>query len=45
MGMLKRGYRADIAVLWGDIEATPPEALHGIRVATTICGGKVTWQQ
>jgi predicted amidohydrolase YtcJ len=44
-GMLKPGYLADIAVLSGDIETTPPEALHGIRVATTICGGRITWQQ
>ena len=44
-GRLRPGYLADIAVLSGDIEATPPDALHGIRVATTICGGRVTWQQ
>jgi predicted amidohydrolase YtcJ len=44
-GMLKPGYLADIAVLSGDIEATAPEALHAIRVATTICGGKVTYRQ
>jgi predicted amidohydrolase YtcJ len=44
-GMLKPGYLADIAVLSGDIEATAPEALHAIRVTTTICSGKITWQQ
>jgi predicted amidohydrolase YtcJ len=44
-GVLKPGYLADIAVLSGDIEATASEALHGIRVTTTICGGRVTWQQ
>jgi predicted amidohydrolase YtcJ len=43
-GMLKPGYLADIAVLSGDIEATAPEALHAIRVVTTICGGRITWQ-
>ncbi|WP_353645905.1 amidohydrolase [Mesorhizobium sp. WSM2239] len=43
-GVLKPGHLADIAVLSGDIEATAPEALHAIRVVTTICGGRITWQ-
>jgi len=41
-GMLKPGYLADLVVLSADIEATAPEALHRVRAATTICGGKVT---
>ncbi|MFA6153238.1 amidohydrolase [Mesorhizobium sp.] len=43
-GALKPGYMADLVVLSADIEATAPEALHKIRPATTICGGKITYQ-
>ncbi|BCH14882.1 hypothetical protein MesoLjLa_17330 [Mesorhizobium sp. L-2-11] len=43
-GRLKPGFMADLVVLSGDIEATAPEALHTVRPATTICGGKVTYQ-
>ena len=43
-GRLKTGFMADLVVLSGDIEATAPEALHMVRPATTICGGKITYQ-
>ncbi|RWP66033.1 amidohydrolase [Mesorhizobium sp.] len=43
-GRLKPGFMADLVVLSGDIEATAPEALHMVRPATTICGGKITYQ-
>jgi predicted amidohydrolase YtcJ len=43
-GRLKPGFMADLVVLSGDIEATAPEALHTVRPATTICGGKITYQ-
>ncbi|MDH6232395.1 putative amidohydrolase YtcJ [Mesorhizobium soli] len=43
-GRLKPGFFADLVVLSGDLESTAPEALQEIRPATTICGGKVTYQ-
>ena len=43
-GRLKTGFMADLVVLSADIEATAPEALHTVRPATTICGGKITYQ-
>ena len=41
-GMLRAGYLADIVILDGDIEAVPNEAIAGLRVAWTICGGRIT---
>ncbi|MCW3780497.1 amidohydrolase [Defluviimonas salinarum] len=41
-GMLRPGLAADLVLLSGDIEATPPEAIAGMSIALTICGGKVT---
>ncbi|RWE25667.1 MAG: amidohydrolase [Mesorhizobium sp.] len=43
-GRLRTGYLADIVVLSADIEKTAPEALHTVRTATTICGGRITYQ-
>jgi len=43
-GRLKPGYLADLAVLSADIEATAPEALHTVRPAVTICGGRITYR-
>lgn len=43
-GRLKKGFLADLVILSGDIEATPPEKLHDLRPTTTICGGKITFQ-
>lgn len=42
-GRLKPGYLADIAVLSGDLEGSAPEEIERISVATTICGGRVTY--
>ncbi|KQZ32200.1 hydrolase [Mesorhizobium sp. Root552] len=43
-GKLKPGYMADLAMLSDNIETVEPERLHYVRVVTTICGGKVTYQ-
>lgn len=43
-GRLKPGYLADIVVLSGNIEEIDPEDLHLVRPATTICGGRITYQ-
>ncbi len=43
-GRLKRGFLADLVVLSGDIEAVAPEAIDTVRPATTVCGGRVTYQ-
>jgi predicted amidohydrolase YtcJ len=43
-GRLTPGFLADIVVLSGDLEATAPDALHEIRPAATICGGRVTFE-
>ena len=44
-GMLKPGYLADIVVLDGDIEATPVDRIGAMRVARTLCGGRIVWDQ
>ncbi|CAN5408675.1 amidohydrolase [soil metagenome] len=44
-GALKTGYLADIVVLSGDLDETPPDALRTITPAATICGGRVTYEQ
>ena len=43
-GRLKKGYLADLVVLSADVEKADPLDLHTVRPATTICGGKVTYQ-
>ena len=43
-GRLKPGYLADLVVLSGDIEATPPERLHELHPVTTVCGGKISYR-
>lgn len=42
-GRLKQGLLADVVMLDGDIEATPPAQLSTIRPAVTICDGRVTF--
>jgi predicted amidohydrolase YtcJ len=32
---------ADLVLLSGDIEAVAPEAIDGLHVALTVCGGRV----
>ena len=41
-GRLRVGLLADLVLLGGDIEATPPEAIDRLGVALTICDGRVT---
>lgn len=41
-GRLRPGHLADIVVLSGDIEATPPEAIADLRPVLTLCDGIVT---
>ncbi|MEZ5777571.1 MAG: amidohydrolase [Paracoccaceae bacterium] len=43
-GTLKPSLAADLVLLSGDIETTPPEAVAGMSVALTVCGGRVTWR-
>lgn len=43
-GVLKTGALADLVILSGDIEATPPEAITDLKVAMTICDGRITYQ-
>jgi len=43
-GRLKPGYLADLVVLSGDLESTPPDEIMSVRPAVTICGGRVTYQ-
>ena len=44
IGMLRAGFLADVVVLDGDIEAVPPAEIDRLRVAMTICGGRVTYE-
>jgi predicted amidohydrolase YtcJ len=44
-GVLKRGAAADLVIVAGDIEAVPPEEIDALKVATTICGGRVTYER
>ena len=41
-GSLRAGMKADLALLSGDIEATPPDEIAQMHVALTICDGAVT---
>ena len=43
-GMLKPGYLADVVILSGDIEATPPDQIGAMHVEKTLCGGRVVWE-
>lgn len=44
-GVLKPGYLADVVVLNGDIEACAPDSVGALVPVTTICDGKITYQQ
>ena len=44
-GKLTAGLLADVVVLDGDIEATPPEETATIKPAVTICDGRVTYER
>lgn len=41
-GRLCPGMAADVVVLGGDIEATPPEAVGAMGIALTVAGGRIT---
>lgn len=43
-GRLKPGMLADVVILDQDIEATAPEAINKLKVTTTICDGRITYQ-
>ncbi len=44
-GVLKPGAMADLVILSGDIETSPPEAIDEMTVAATICEGRITYEQ
>lgn len=41
-GMIRPGMLADLVLLDGDIEATPPDRIAGLGVALTLCDGQIT---
>ena len=41
-GRLMPGYLADLVVLDGDIESTPPDVIRKLEVRLTVCNGSVT---
>jgi predicted amidohydrolase YtcJ len=43
-GQLRAGMLADLALLSGDLEATPVEALPEMTVALTICDGRIVYE-
>ena len=43
-GTLKPGMAADIVLLSGDVESTPPGDVAGLAIAMTIAGGRVTYR-
>lgn len=44
-GVLKAGAMADLVILSGDIETTMPERVDELKVAATICGGRITYER
>ncbi len=44
-GMLKEGYLADVVVLDSDLEQTPKDQIATVRPVTTICDGRVTFEE
>jgi predicted amidohydrolase YtcJ len=43
-GTLRPGMAADIVVLSGNIETTPPDAVAKMQVALTVAGGRITYR-
>lgn len=41
-GRIRQGMLADLVLLSGDIEATPPDAIAALAVRMTICDGQIT---
>jgi predicted amidohydrolase YtcJ len=44
-GILRPGALADVVILDGDIEAVAPEEIDQLKVAATICDGRVTYER
>ncbi len=44
-GALRPGLLADVVVLSGDLEAVPAAEIDRLRVAATICGGRLTYRR
>jgi predicted amidohydrolase YtcJ len=43
-GQLRAGMLADLALLSGDLEATPIEQLAGMTAALTVCNGRIVYK-
>ena len=44
-GVLGPGAMGDVAVLTGDIEAVPGAEIAAIKVAATLCEGRITYRR
>lgn len=42
IGMIRPGMLADLVLLSGDIETTPPDEIAGLGIALTLCDGRIT---
>ncbi len=42
-GSISPGKRADLVILDGDLSTTPTDAIHALKVTTTIVGGEIVW--
>lgn len=42
-GSISPGKRADLVILDGDLLTTQTDAIHALKVATTIVGGEIVW--
>lgn len=42
-GSISPGKRADLVILDGDLLTTPTDAIHALKVTTTIVGGEIVW--
>lgn len=42
-GSISPGKQADLVILNGDLLTTPTDAIHALKVATTIVGGEIVW--
>ncbi|MBL8908638.1 MAG: amidohydrolase [Rhizobiales bacterium] len=43
-GKLVEGYLADVIVLSGDIETTPPDEIAELKPVATVCDGKIVYE-
>jgi predicted amidohydrolase YtcJ len=44
-GVLKPGAMADVVILSDDIESTAPDRIDELKVAATICDGRITYER